>query len=361
MINERNIKTMAVIGLAVAAASAGCSRRSSAYDLATAAHAVPADRVTAQATAPDEVMAKVDGESVTRGDVNKAIDIMFGSRLRALPTAQRDAIRAQLTGEALEGVIEKTLVMRAVDREAIAVGTDEVDASLEQMMARLPPDEKLDDFLNDSGISESELRVEVVRSLKLQKWIEILTADVPEPTAAEIEATYDASVEQFTVPEKVAVRHVLIGLEPDDDAEAAAAKKSRAEKVRQDLLDGESFEETAKAVSDCPSRDQGGNIGPFARGAIVPRLEEAAFSQDIGEIGPVVETRFGYHVIQVQERTEEKVMTLAEVEVAIADQLRSEKERLVVTNAIGELKKAATITYANATGTQDPTTANGPA
>ena len=66
---------------------------------------------------------------------------------------------------------------------------------------------------------------------------------------------------------------------------------------------GKDFAKIAKEKSDCPSGAKGGDLGNFGRGQMVPSFEKAAFTQAIGEIGEVVETQFGYHIIMVTDKT----------------------------------------------------------
>jgi peptidyl-prolyl cis-trans isomerase C len=78
------------------------------------------------------------------------------------------------------------------------------------------------------------------------------------------------------------------------------------------LLAGANFAEVAKRNSDCPSKETGGDLGVFTRGEMVKEFENAAFSQDVNAIGPVVETEYGYHIIQVLERHAPKALDLDE-------------------------------------------------
>ncbi|MBI5549497.1 MAG: ankyrin repeat domain-containing protein [Deltaproteobacteria bacterium] len=103
-------------------------------------------------------------------------------------------------------------------------------------------------------------------------------------------------------PETVTASHILIMTRPSDTADERAAKKARAEAVRQRLLAGEDFARLARETSDCPSKEQGGDLGEFRRSAMVKPFADAAFSQAAGAIGPVVETQFGYHIIKVNRR-----------------------------------------------------------
>ena len=97
--------------------------------------------------------------------------------------------------------------------------------------------------------------------------------------------------EQTFYASQVKASHILVG------------RKSEAEKLRQQILDGEiTFEDAAKKYSLCPSREEGGDLGFFPRGVMAGPFEKAAFSLPIGEISQPVETRFGWHLIKVVDK-----------------------------------------------------------
>ena len=95
----------------------------------------------------------------------------------------------------------------------------------------------------------------------------------------------------YSYATQVSANHILLG------------RKSDAIKLRQQIIDGKiSFEDAARKYSLCPSRDEGGNLGYFSRGAMVQPFENAAFALPVGQISQPVETRFGWHLIQVTDR-----------------------------------------------------------
>jgi len=125
------------------------------------------------------------------------------------------------------------------------------------------------------GISEATLRSAYKNDLLRKKLSEAITADTP------------------TSEEQVWARHILV----NSEAEAKAAYEL--------LMNGVDFAELAKQSStDTGSGAQGGDLGWFGRGAMVPEFEQAAFSQEIGVIGEPVQSQFGYHIIQVLGRQE---------------------------------------------------------
>ncbi|MBK1672465.1 hypothetical protein CKO35_03970 [Ectothiorhodospira shaposhnikovii] len=123
---------------------------------------------------------------------------------------------------------------------------------------------------------------------------------------------YTADRGQFRVPEQVRARHILIRLQDRTDEEALA----QAQALHERLKDApEQFAELAETHSEDPgSAARGGDLGVFGRGRMVPAFEEAAFSQTPGVVGEPVETRFGYHLILVEEHQPERQLAFDEVE-----------------------------------------------
>jgi len=100
-------------------------------------------------------------------------------------------------------------------------------------------------------------------------------------------------------PQRAHARHILVAVAATDSPEAKKTKLLKAEDIRRQLLNGADFSETARKFSDCHSKARGGDLGVFTKGVMVKPFEDAAFTQNVGEIGPVIETAFGYHIIQV--------------------------------------------------------------
>ena len=103
----------------------------------------------------------------------------------------------------------------------------------------------------------------------------------------------------------VHARHILVLVPAGSDESVKMQSLAEAERIRAALIAGADFEMTAEQHSACPSKERGGDLGSFRRGQMVKPFEEAAFSQKVGKIGPVVYTKFGYHIIQVLDREHE--------------------------------------------------------
>lgn len=102
-------------------------------------------------------------------------------------------------------------------------------------------------------------------------------------------------------PSQVRASHILLMYAGSMRSSASRSKdeaKALIEKLKTDIEGGADFAEVARANSDCPSGQEGGDLGTFPRGAMVPEFEKAAFAMEPGQTSDVVETAFGYHLIQ---------------------------------------------------------------
>ena len=159
--------------------------------------------------------------------------------------------------------------------------------------------------MKNSPVGEQKMHDELLVTIKINK---LLDSRLPTETAVSDEQVKKFTEENKTLlalPEAIHARHILVAVKPDDDEAAKAAKRQKAEDLRKRLLEGADFATLAKENSDdISSAKRGGDLGMFRRGQMVKPFNDAAFSQDVNAIGPVVSTTFGYHIIQVLQHNE---------------------------------------------------------
>jgi peptidyl-prolyl cis-trans isomerase C len=139
-------------------------------------------------------------------------------------------------------------------------------------------------------------------------------------TDAKLKAHYDANKSNYKEGETITASHILVKTEPE------------AEALLEELKGGKDFAELAKEKSTGPSAPQGGDLGSFGRGRMVPDFEQAAFALKAGEVSQPVKTRFGWHVIKVTEHTEGKQQDF--------EQAKEEIRKALVTDYIQEMIQA---------------------
>ena len=141
----------------------------------------------------------------------------------------------------------------------------------------------------------------------------------------EIEKFYNDYKENFQRPEMLNASHILVDSE------------EKANEIVEEIKNGLSFEDAAMKYSSCPSKEQGGNLGEFGKGQMVPEFENAAFDMGEGEISGPVKTQFGYHIIKLNEKLPESLSTMEEVHEEIKNQIVRMKQQDKYMNKVNEL------------------------
>lgn len=135
----------------------------------------------------------------------------------------------------------------------------------------------------------------------------------------EIQATYDERTDEFSVPEKIRVRHILFRVEKDADEEAVNDAKAKAEEALARIEAGASMEDVALEISEDPgSKDDGGDLGFIERDDVTQALADAVFSQEIGELGGPIRSENGFHLVRAEERSEAGTQAFDEVALELA-------------------------------------------
>jgi peptidyl-prolyl cis-trans isomerase D len=149
----------------------------------------------------------------------------------------------------------------------------------------------------------------------------------PQVSEAEVQQYYSQHQKDYQVDDQVKVRHILIKEDDGASPAADAAAKAKAEDVLKQLKAGGNFAELAKKYSDDPgSKDSGGELGFLKHGVTVPEFDQASFSLPVGQISPLVKTKFGYHIIEVEEKQTAHTRPLDEVKSTIVALLTRQKE-----------------------------------
>jgi peptidyl-prolyl cis-trans isomerase D len=156
-------------------------------------------------------------------------------------------------------------------------------------------------------------------------------ADNQEINAEEIADYYQDHQKQFSRPEQVKARHILVQVGEDAAQDEVEQARQKIAEAAERLEQGAEFAQVAGEVSEGPSAAEGGDLGWFGRGSMVQAFEDAAFALQPGEISEPVRTRFGFHLIRVEDRREAGVQPL--------DQVREEiEQRLAEDKAMGQLE-----------------------
>lgn len=142
------------------------------------------------------------------------------------------------------------------------------------------------------------------------------------------EVYYNENKEQFVTGDSVNASHILV--DSEEKANELLAKINAGEI---------SFEDAARENSSCPSKENGGNLGDFGKGQMVPEFDEAVFAMEVGAISDApVKTQFGYHLIKLNSKSESETMPFESIKDEIKEGLLGEKRRAAYDSKINQLK-----------------------
>jgi peptidyl-prolyl cis-trans isomerase C len=288
----------------------------------------------------DEKVASVNGKVITQAELEREI---LNLSHRYSIQMQDATIPDDIESKALDSLITRELLYETSQKAQIKVEDSEVDANLQQAISRFPNKEAFESVLKRENVTEDELKSEIRYGLAIQKYIEDVYVSKTSVSDEESKTYYDSNPELFKHPEMVKASHILIRV----DSQAEEAQKIEAQKKIEDiakkLAAGEDFAELAKTYSECPSSSNGGDLGTFGQGQMVQAFEDAAFTLKPGEVSPIVETHFGFHIIKVSEKQPEGSFPLDQVKPQIQQVLTREKVQKLLEKDIENLKSKANI------------------
>ncbi len=259
------------------------------------------------------IVATVNGDEVTK---DQLFDSMF----------------ARGGQEALENLVTRKLIIQEAEKKGITVSEEEVDGEVRSIIddSFQGSEEDFIAALEFYGLNIEDFREDAYLNLLVRK-VAMDEIDLSEAAAREF---YDENRALFEQREEVEARHILV--ESREEAEDIIA-----------LLDaGEEFESLAAEYSlDTSNKDSGGYLGFFGREMMIIEFEEAAFSLEIGDISEPIQTDFGFHIIEVLDRSEELEVEFEDVREDVMDMMLEMEMEAVINDLVQDLYDQSDIEY----------------
>ena len=284
--------------------------------------------------------AVVNGQEISAEAVNFELDRLVRFYMgHGMTMAEIRQNLPKLEAKALDQAIGAKLLLDQAARLDIPVTEKDIDAEVARVVQQVGGEENYKKALAAQGISEADFRKELEKGARVNMLVNQACAHVADPTEDEVTAFYEAHKAEYVEPPQVLCQHILV--KGSNDAALDKIKEIR-ERIVNDKAD---FAEEAKKHSDCPSGAQGGSLGWFGRGMMVPEFDKAAFEMKKGEVSGVVTTEFGYHIIYKADERGGGQQTIVDVHDQIKDLLRHEARGKAMDAYVAELREKATIEY----------------
>ena len=283
-------------------------------------------------------------------DVAKIIEANLAripsERLAQMPPQEMENFKKRMTQQFSEQIKQQfiltTLLKSEAAKKGITVTDDDVKARADEIMTsvkgRPGAPATFDEFLAQHPFGIERARAEFRDSVLIGKVLESLEQEFADKVVVDpkdVENQYNQMLSTITrqakspKPEQVRASHILIKAGEKKTSDVAKKEIDALYAQLKDLKGDElakKFAELAREKSDCPSKAEGGDLGAFGHGRMVPEFDKAAFEQEVGKLYAPVKTSFGWHLILVKEKIPAKSPTDEEVKKIVDEQMPKEEE-----------------------------------
>lgn len=290
----------------------------------------------------EDVVAVVNGETISKSKVDRELSGYQQKMIRAGKSLSPENL-AGVREQIIESLVDRALLHQASVKEGVSVSEEEVQEEFDKIRERFTSEEAFQTVLNRMGMTEQDVREEIQRGEAVQKFIRERFGQSAEVSKEEARTFYESHPEAFVRPEQIRARHILIRPDPEGGEEAAEDAVQKLQAIRKEAEGGKAFSELAEEHSEGPSSERGGDLGYFPKGKMAKPFEEAAFALEPGDMSGVVKTRFGYHLIKLEDRKSEGTVPFEEVEDALRKHLGTEAVKEAVQSYVKQLRQEAEI------------------
>ena len=293
-------------------------------------HATSDDVAQYLRTGPTGAVLFPDGKFIGK----EQYQAIIAQRLNMSITDFEDSVKTDIIVRRLQALITAGVtvsdkdVREAYRKQNIKIKFDYAVISSDDLRKTInPPDNDLEAFYKKNAARYASAVPEQRKITYFAFTPSQLPGGAQQPTQQQIQQYFTAHQSEYSIPEQARSRHILISVAAGADAKADAAARTKADGVLKQLQSGGNWNDLAKKNSDDPgSKDSGGELGFAQRGKMVPEFDNAIFTQKINDI-KIVKSQFGYHIVQVEERTPAHTQTLADVQPAIQATLLRQNEQ----------------------------------
>lgn len=257
-----------------------------------------------------------------------------------------DGARQDLRKRVLDHLIEKKLTEQKVRELGIKIGNEEIRQAIEDVKRQNNnmSQQQLIGALKSQGITLEQYEAQIREQLERLRLVSIEVRSKVHVGARELEEYYDANKAKYTEEETFHARHIFVKVSDKAAPEEIQKAMTRALEILHEARSGKDFAELAKQFSDDPAaKKDAGDLGVFKRGEMLADLEQAILPLKPGEIGELVSTPSGLHIVKLEERISGKQKPLDKVKAEIEEILYRKKQDERFAQWLKELRAKASV------------------
>ena len=316
---------------------------------------VVAPTLAARTDILEQILVKVNGDIITKTDLEqRQIAALRQADPNFRPGSDADLQKAltQVTPEVIVNAVDELLLVQRGRELGYALGNEQFRNIVDNIKKenKLETEEAFQAALKQEGLTLEDLRKQLERQMLVSRVQQVEVQGKISVAEDEVKQFYETSKETFTTQPQLTLREILVTVTATEKGVNVAeddAAKAKAEQFHKRLTAGEAFAELASAVSDSPSKANGGLIGPISRSDLSPELLKEIEPLQVGQITRVLRTPRGYQIIKLESATAMKVKTLDEARAEVAEKIAAQKQRGQMRQYLQGLRAQAIIDWKN--------------
>ena len=303
--------------------------RGSASVAAASGTASTLEKPTPQATS--ELAAIVNGVPIAIADLDPQVDAQLRSYQKFGADRTNDELVKALRKQALENLIAAELIYQEAQKLEIADLDGRIKTAMEAVRAQV----------DNSAFDPTQTAQNIRRTIIVDEYLSKQDLKDPQVPEEAVKEFYEKGKQGFVRKERAHTRHILVQVAADAKPEDKATARKKIEQARRELQEGKPFPEVAKAYSECNTASGGGELGFIERGYMPPSFDKVAFSQKIGSVSEIVETKFGFHIIETLDRQPAGITPYEETKDFLAKYLKKQHAQKKMADHVNSLKERA--------------------
>jgi peptidyl-prolyl cis-trans isomerase SurA len=291
----------------------------------------------------DRIAAIVNDEIITSYEVDKGTFLLVKEAEKNGPLS--DADKAKLHNTALNRLIDKKLIDQKVKDLNITVSDEDLRLTIEDVKKQNKmSQENFIAALTAQGLTYAQYQAQLREQIERLKLMGQEVRSKIQVGEKEVKEYYNANLKSYSTDTSFRARHIFFRLGKEPDPKEIKKVMTNALMVLQEAISGKDFAELAKKYSDDPqAAKDGGDLGTFKKGDMLPAIEDNVINMKPDEISDLVITPAGFHIIKLEEKTPGKIRTFEEVKGEIEDMLYKKKSEERFNQWLADLRKAAAI------------------
>jgi len=279
----------------------------------------------------DRVVAVVNEEVITLSEVDRVIAPFLKEAVKAEDRLERKEQLNRIRRQALDTLIEEKLIDFEVKKAGIKVTPREVEAIVDDIKKQNKATQQdLEMALAKEGMTFEQYKTQIEKRVLRTKLVQWSVKVEPKASEKQLRDFYEQNAERYKTPETFRPAHILFGIPKEAPPEKVQEVRKKCQEVLERIRKGEDFGEMALLYSQDPSAKERGDLGYFKKGELLPAFEKELNRLRVGEVGGIIRTEFGFHLIKLLDRRGGTPMPFEEAKARVQrEYFESEMDRAV--------------------------------